>query len=83
MKFQTMSQSSSRAQQNCSAVIYNSRRTVHNSYLAASNARAERVITDADLLINDVICKVVPSTGHRTDKHGNVMCLGQRGQVSR
>jgi len=52
--------------------------TEHNSYLAASYARTEWVVADADLLIDNVVRKVIPSTGHRADKHGDVVCLGHR-----
>ena len=52
--------------------------TKHNSYLAASYARTEWVVADADLLIDNVVRKVIPSTGHRADEHGDVVCLGQR-----
>jgi len=51
--------------------------------LSACYTGTERIITDADLLIDDVIRKVVSPTSHRTNKHGNVMCLWNRRQLSR
>lgn len=52
--------------------------TKHNSYLAASYARTEWVVADTDLLIDDVVRKVVLSTGHRPDEHSDVVCFGYR-----
>lgn len=50
--------------------------TKHNSYLAASYARAEWVVTDTDLLVDDVVRKVVLSTSHCPDEHSDVVCFG-------
>ena len=83
-KIQTTSQSSSRAQQNCG--------TSHSQFvettwrdpnLSACYAGTERVFTDADLLINEVIRKVVSPTSHRTNEHRDVMRFWKRRQVSR
>jgi len=52
--------------------------TKHNPYLAASYARTEWVVAYADLLIDNVVRKVIPSTSHSADEHGNVVCLGHR-----
>jgi hypothetical protein len=82
---QTMSQSSSRAQQNCGTVIgaiHGDNKAIH-PYLSTCYAGAERVIADADLLIDDVIRKVVSPTSHRTNEHREVVRLWKRRQVSR
>jgi hypothetical protein len=52
--------------------------TTHDPYLAASYARTEWVVADTDLLVDDVVRKVVLSTGHRPDEHSDVMCFGYR-----
>lgn len=84
-KVQTMSQSSSRAQQNYGTVIYaiHGDNPASRSYLSTCNAGAERVIADADLLIDDVVRKVVSPTSHRTNEHREVVRLRKRRQVSR
>jgi hypothetical protein len=83
-KVQTMSQSSSRAQQNCRTVIgaIHGDNTAIHPYLSTCYAGAERVIADADLLIHDVIRKVVSPTSHRTNEHREVVRLLKRRQVS-
>jgi hypothetical protein len=50
--------------------------TKYNPYLAAGHARTERVVTDTDFFIDDMIRKVVLSPSHRTDEHDDVMCIG-------
>ena len=78
----TMSQSSSRAQQNL-------RETgigvfpvgVEPTYLATCNRCAQRIVTDTDLFIYDVIGKVIPTTGHRADKDGDRVRLREGRQV--
>ena len=84
VEVQTMSQSSSRAQQNCGTVIcaIHGDNTANRPYLSTCYAGAERIITDANLLINDVIRKVVSSASHRTDKHREVVRLRKHRQVS-
>ena len=44
-----------------------------DSYLAAGYARTEWVVADTDFLIDDMIRKIIFSSSHRTDEHGNVV----------
>jgi hypothetical protein len=48
----------------------------YNPYLAAGYTRTERVVTDTDFFIDDMIRKVVLSPSHRADEHNDVMCFG-------
>jgi hypothetical protein len=57
--------------------------TRRDSYLSARYAGTKRVITDADLLVDDVIRKVVSPTSHRTNEYRDVMRFWKSGQVSR
>jgi hypothetical protein len=75
---QTISQSSSSPQHNCEAVIHD-QGLRYDPYLAAGNARTERVVADTDFFIDDVVRKVVLAPSHRTDEHTDVVCFGQRG----
>lgn len=94
---QTMSQSSSKAQQNYSKQSYhistdpivqfdNHEREEEEgkerkTNLPTSNARTQRVITNTDLLIHDMIREIVPAAGHSTDEDGDVVCCGDGGEV--
>lgn len=45
--------------------------------LATSDRCAERVITDTDFFVYNVICEVVPPTCHSADKYGDGVRLWQ------
>jgi hypothetical protein len=55
-------------------MIYGAKK--YDPYLAAGNARTERVVADTDFFIDDMIRKVVLSPSHCTDEHNEVVCFG-------
>ena len=50
------------------------------TYLATCHRCTQRIFTDADLFINDMIGKVVPTPSHCTDKDSDGVCLRECGQ---
>ena len=82
-----MSHISSTAQQNCkvvpkSASLARNRVTVlGQTYLAASNARTQAIITNTDLFIHNRIGEVIPPSSHRPDKHRNARILRKLRQI--
>ena len=55
---------------------------VGQTYLATCYRCTQRIVADANLFVHDVIRKVVPATGHRTDKDGDRVRLRESRQVS-
>lgn len=83
-RVQTISQSSSSAQQNWQSRMSDSpTRAPQMAHLAARDRRTQGKVADADFFIHDPIRKVVPSACHRADKDGNVVRFGQGRQVPR
>lgn len=54
-----------------------------STYLATSDGCAQWVVADTDLFIDDVVGKVVPTTGHCTDEDGDGVRLREGRQVFR
>ncbi len=77
-----MSQISSNAQQNCHESVKRPLR-LWTTYLSARNTCTKRIVTDANLFINNGISKVVPAPCHRANKHCYIVGIGYILEVGR
>ena len=78
-----ISQRSSRAQQNYRRTDVSIKNEVDENlwtYLATSNASAEGILANTDLLVDVCVGEVVLAPGHRTHEDGDVVSVGQGGQ---